>query len=635
TIKGFFEDPQMGTPFMEIKRACIATSAFADLEKIACDLAVEQGESAESFYGNLNMLRLVEANINLSEEAKAAGLDSQDLTRIISENTTWGATTSGMFSATTLTGYAMLVIIIGSAIMGVFALLLFIVALVICVHAISTSIEENYADYGTLKALGIPHRTLSQILVIEYSGVSFIGLCVGLALSSVLTPLALPFFAQLTGVLAVHKGITPLALGCIIVLAILVVGATTLKARKLSRISPLRAFRGGSTEVHFTSLLMRPVTGKLLELQLALRALISAKRRYIGLLTCAIFLCSFIVLVFGVGGSLGSQGSALDTFGMWRSDVSVCLKSDDITKEEVEQVITKHASITRSWQEVFTMVNLGGESRSFVGLSDLDLIEKVSEGRAPKLDNEAIIGPNLARSLGLTIGDEFVITVDGSPRTLIITGIISAMFNAGYGTILTYDGFCEAFNKDPLDPAVGYQYSLENPNDAEEVRQALEAEFGEAIDARPSGLFSDTTDMVELIQTLFISLAYGMTVVAAMLAFLAVSLITGRMFSAERHDLGVYRALGFTSRTLRLQFALRFFLVSFAGCALGASLTLLGGGWLVSQLFGMFGITHFELEVTPIIVSILTVGFAVVFFAAAYFSARAIKRINVRELVVE
>ena len=77
-----------------------------------------------------------------------------------------------MFASDTLVGYAMMVVVIGGAVMGVYALLLFAIALIICTHTVSTSIEEGYADYGTLKALGLPNRALRGMLVVEYAGVS-------------------------------------------------------------------------------------------------------------------------------------------------------------------------------------------------------------------------------------------------------------------------------------------------------------------------------------------------------------------------------------------------------------------------------------------------------------------------------
>lgn len=634
TIAAFFEDPQLGTPFMEVKRCLLAPGDIDGMGDDIDALTLESGAPSDVFTSKQQAYRIVQMNVDLTEEARAAGLGPNDLTRIISEETSWGKSTSGLFSATTLTGYAMMVVVIGSAVCGVFALLLFVIALVICTHAVSTSIEQDYADYGTLKALGVSCPVLSSVLVIEYAGASLLGLAAGSGLSLVLVPVALPFFTQLTGVLAAHGGVSLPAVACLALLMALVVGVVAFKARKLSRISPLVAFRGGASDVRFASRLARPVTGSPLDLQVAMRAVVSAKRRYVGLLACSFVLCAFIVLVFGIGGTLGAPGAAYTTFGMWKSDVSV-RATGEVDFDEVERFIEESSPVEKSWKELFTMVNLDGESRSFVGLSDLSLIQDVVEGRAPRLDNEVLIGPNLASSMGLEVGDEFVIEVAGEERTLIVCGFLSGMFNAGYGSVLTYDAFCTLFGEDSDDETVARQYALADPDAADDVRRGLEQRFGDAVDVRPTGLFTDTDDMITLIQTLFITMAYLMALVAATLAFLAVSLITGRMFTAERQDLGVYRALGFTSNRLRRQFALRFFIVALLGCLLGATAAAASGGWLMSQLFGMFGVTRFVLDTNPLMVAALTVGLALVFLAAAFVSARKIKRVDVRELVAE
>ena len=39
------------------------------------------------------------------------------------------------------------------------------------------------------------------------------------------------------------------------------------------------------------------------------------------------------------------------------------------------------------------------------------------------------------------MGDELTVDgADGKERRFVVSGLLSAMFNAGYGTILTYDG---------------------------------------------------------------------------------------------------------------------------------------------------------------------------------------------------
>lgn len=637
SIVGFYEDPQMGSPFIEIKRYLVAERTFDEVAA-EVDAATLDGGRQELFssQGKLASSRMAELNVRLTDEARAAGTTSSDLARIIAEKVAWGNTASGMFASDTLVGYAMMVVVIGGAVMGVFALLLFAIALIICTHTVSTSIEEGYADYGTLKALGLPNRALRGMLVVEYAGVTLAGLAVGLTLGSVLVPFALPFFAQLTCVLASNAAPPAAAIALLAVLLALVAAVVALKTGKLARISPLVAFRGGAADVRFRSRGERPLGGSHLSLQLAVRAIMSAKRRYVGLAGCACVLCAFIVLVFGIGGTLRGENAAQDAFGMWESDLSITIASPDVDFAEVERVIEEASPIEKSWQEAFTMVSFGGESHSFAGLSDLTLVQGVTEGCLPAHDNEALIGVNLAKSMDLRVGDELVVDgADGEERRFVVCGLLSAMFNAGSGTILTYDGVRDLAGtaEDAAEPS--RQYQLADPDAADEARAAVEARFGDAVDTRATGMFADTTGMIGIIQQLFTFMGYAMAGVAAVLAFLAVSLIIGRMFTAERHDLGVYLALGFTSRALRLQFALRFFLVALVGCALGATAATLGGGWLMGQLFGLFGVSRFAIDTNPLMVGGLTLGLALVFLVAAYASARKVRRVDVRELVAE
>ena len=637
SIVGFYEDPQMGSPFIEIKRYLVAERTFDEVAA-EVDAATLDGGRQELFssQGKLASSRMAELNVRLTDEARAAGTTSSDLARIIAEKVAWANTASGMFASDTLVGYAMMVVVIGGAVMGVFALLLFAIALIICTHTVSTSIEEGYADYGTLKALGLPNRALRGMLVVEYAGVSLAGLAVGLTLGSVLVPFALPFFAQLTCVLASNAAPPAAAIALLAVLLALVAAVVALKTGKLARISPLVAFRGGAADVRFRSRGERPLGGSHLSLQLAVRAIMSAKRRYVGLAGCACVLCAFIVLVFGIGGTLRGENAAQDAFGMWESDLSITLASPDVDFAEVERVIEEASPIEKSWQEAFTMVSFGGESHSFAGLSDLTLVQGVTEGRLPAHDNEALIGVNLAKSMDLRVGDELVVDgADGEERRFVVCGLLSAMFNAGSGTILTYDGVRDLAGTAEEAAEPSRQYQLADPGAADEARAAVESRFGDAVDTRSTGMFADTTSMIDLIQQLFTVMGYAMAGVAAALAFLAVSLIIGRMFTAERHDLGVYLALGFTSRALRLQFALRFFLVALVGCALGATAATLGGGWLMGQLFGLFGVSRFAIDTNPLMVGGLTLGLALVFLVAAYASARKVRRVDVRELVAE
>ena len=636
-VAGFVEDPQMGTAFMESNRYLVAPETLdvllRDVE--AFERASDDG-SASVFDKSSQTYRAREIDVFMTDAARNAGATPIDLTRAIAEGTSWGSAAPAIFSSSTLMGYSMMVVVIGSAFMAAFACLLFVVALVICTHTISSSIEERYADYGTMKALGIPQCTIAGVLVGEYAVVTLAGFAAGFALGSALAPIALPLFAPITGVLATSNRAPFEAAALLAALLAFVAAAVAFKTRKLARISPLSAIRGGTGDVSFASRAARTVTGRCLGLQLALRGVVSAKRRYVGLVACSLLLCAFVALVLGIGQTLNKPGATYDVFGMWSGDVSAAIKSPDVDASEVDEAIASASPIEKSWREAFTMINYDGESRAFVGLTDVSVVKGVAEGRAPQHDNEVLVGANLAAEMGLGVGDELQAEgTDGKTRTYIVCGTLASMLNAGYGCILTFDAVCDLKGMDPAEENAAYQYKLADPGKGDQARDLLEERFGSDVDASPSGLFEDTGDMIKLIQSIFIGMAYAMAAVAVLLVFLSVSLIIGRLFSAERHDLGVYRALGFTAASLRAQFALRFFFVSLIGCALGATAAMLGGGWLMSRLFGLFGLTRFSLDVSPVLVVGLTLGLSLVFLVAAYASACKVKRVDVRELVAE
>ena len=144
------------------------------------------------------------------------------------------------------------------------------------------------------------------------------------------------------------------------------------------------------------------------------------------------------MLVFGIGGTLRGENAAQDAFGMWESNLSITLASPDVDIAEVERVIEESSPIEKSWQEAFAMVSFGGESHSFGRPQPtLTLVQGVTEGRLPEHDNEALVGTNLAKTMGLRVGDELTVDgADGKERRFVVSRLLSAMFNAGYGTVL-------------------------------------------------------------------------------------------------------------------------------------------------------------------------------------------------------
>ncbi|WP_251179006.1 ABC transporter permease [Adlercreutzia agrestimuris] len=638
-IAGFYEDPQLGTPFMETKRYLLSPATFECLlARVEETDATGAGVASGAMSMEKEAYPIREINVTLTPEARAKGVDGQVLAERIAKETSWGASEHVIFSRQTLSGYGLLVVQVITAVLAVFALLLFVVALILCLHMASSSIQSGFADWGALKGAGLPRKMLRQALVVQYSLSAFMGLAFGFIGGCLLEPFFWPVFLLVTGVRAVSASFPWLAISSCAALLVALVACIAVKARSIGRITPLEALRQGDGDVRFSPRGASEISGNYLNASLAWRAIVSEKGRYAGIGVCSLLLCAFVALCFGIGGAVTGEDAVYKAFGVWKSDGSVRFDEQNVSFDEVRDTIEDVSPIALEWEEGAVMLNLDGEARTFVGLSDMDVLDEsfIASGRAPKHANEALVGLSLARSMGLSVGDELrVLKSDGSERDFIVSGLLSSVLNGGTGVVLTYDGFRDLVGSESNAAGISIQYKLSDPSKADDVVAALADRFGDSVDTELTGLFGSSTGMLLLIRDMLTTLGYAMSALALALACIAVMLISRRTLLSERRDLGIYLAMGFTVRSLRASFTLRFLIVSAAGALIGAAITMATGGALISALFSLFGVGAFELVLPPWEAMGISMAFAFVFALSAYVFSRGIKDVSVQELVLE
>lgn len=638
-VAAFYEDPQLGTPFMEMKRYLLSSGTFDELlaeieETAASDVGVASGAtSAEK-----EAYPIREINVVLTPEARSQGIDGHDLTQLIDDGTSWGESAHTLFSRQTLAGYSLLVVQVITAVLAVFSLILFVVALILCLHTASSNIQSSYADWGVLKGVGLPRNALRRALVMQYAFAALVGLASGFVAGCLLEPLFWPAFLLITGILVVEASFPWVGLCCCAVLLAALMACVAVMARKIGRITPLAALRQGDGDIRFSPRGASTISGNRLRASLAWRAIVSEKGRYLGIGICSLLLCAFVAMCFGIGGAVAGDDAMYKAFGVWKSDGSVRFDAQEVSLDEVRETIEGISPITREWEESAAVLNLSGEACTFIGLSDTGVLEEASivSGRAPKHANEALVGLSLARAKGLSVGDELQVEKgDGEERTYIVSGLLSSVLNGGNGVVLTHEGFQELveLGADAMD--VSRQYQLADPDKAEETVEALASRFGDSVDTELTGLFGSSTNMLLLCRDMLTIMGYVMSAFAMALACVAVMLISRRTLLSERRDMGVYRAMGFTVASLRASFALRFLGVSAVGALAGSALTMAAGGALISSLFGLFGVGAFSLALPVWEALAISAAFALVFALSAFGMSRRIKDVSIRELVVE
>ena len=638
-VAGFYEDPQMGTPFMETKRYLLSAGTF---EKLLAEIEMTGASGAGVSSGAVAMEKeaypIREINVMLTPEARSQGIDGHDLTQMIDEGTSRGASAHTLFSRQTLSGYTLMVVQVITVVLAAFALILFVVALILCLHTASSSIQSSYADWGVLKGVGLPRNGLRRALVMQYALSALIGLALGFLAGCLLEPLFWPAFLPITGILVVEASFPWAAIGCCAALLAALMACVAVMARKIGRITPLAALRQGDGDIRFSPRGASAISGRRLKTSLAWRAIISEKGRYAGIGICSLLLCAFVALCFGIGGAVAGDDAVYKAFGVWKSDGSVRFDGQEVSLDEVRETIEGVSPITREWEEGAAVLNLNGEACTFVGLSDTGVLEEASivSGRAPKHDNEALVGLSLARTKGLSVGDELEVEKgDGEERTYIVSGLLSSVLNSGNSVVLTYEGLQELAAPESEGADVSRQYQLADPDKADEVAEALASRFGDSVDTESTGLFGSATNMLLLVRDMLTVIGYAMSAFALVLACVAVMLTSRRTLLSERRDMGIYRAMGFTAASLRASFALRFLVVSAVGALAGSALTMAAGGALISTLFSLFGVGAFSLALPAWEALAISAAFALAFALSAFGMSRRIKEVSVRELVVE
>ena len=173
-------------------------------------------------------------------------------------------------------------------------------------------------------------------------------------------------------------------------------------------------------------------------------------------------------------------------------------------------------------------------------------------------------------------------------------------------------------------------YILEDKSQGENIAKILNQQYGEILTAD----FHETS-MDDEYQFAIHAMTLVVYTFSAIFAMVVIHMVCSKAFLKERRDIGSYKALGFTSRKLRLQFAVRFFIISVLGSAAGGVLAAVFAGKMLSSILRMIGISSFQVtfRVTTFAIPMILTG--VCFFLFAYLSSWKIKKVEVRELITE
>ena len=602
-VKGYFEDPFMGSSMIGMKGFLICQ---LDHDEIT-EMIVNAGNDGLARSGHM-------LHIFQTEESS---LSAAQWNAALNQNTSLPHYVEFTHSQAAISGFMLTLQNVFTAFLLAFAAILAAVSLVVLGHSMGSAIEQDYVNMGILKTMGFTSRKLREIQLLQYLTGIIPGLAGGLLLALPAARVICQMTVATTGLLMPSNLPAGLCLLALAILLLLLVGFLWLKTGRVRRISPMQAIRDGADSPFAVKGGKSLLRQKGLGFWLALRQLLTGRKRYLGAGLVALLLVFFASMIGRVDAWLGSKGEGLmDAFNP--ADLHIAAQPmSEATIENVEQVIREYTGIADQYMLAMPSVSAQGVDYTANVITQPERFHLLM-GRTCENPDQVVLTEFTAADLGVSIGDAITLTGNLGSREFTVSGIYQCANDMGANLGLSREGY----NRISAEGENIWctHYFLEDESLQPEVMKALEDAFGGDVYLHENswpGLYGILSAMRLL--TIFLY-------VIVLVFVLATTLLTAsRLLAAEQKDFGIFKTIGFTGRQLRFSFALRFGIAAFLGSALGTALSAFLTDPLAAALMRMEGISNFSSH--PSVSAVLLPG-AVVVLAFVLFAYLAAKRIN-------
>ncbi|MEO3944369.1 FtsX-like permease family protein [Gorillibacterium sp. CAU 1737] len=614
-IKGFIQEPFVGAYFIGIKSLFITEDDYSELKA-----RVDSETEAVQLLLDYRLLHIFQA-------------DSSELTVPQFKKQLHAETGFLDYSFATLLKedsirYSQIFTKIGAGILTAFVILLFLIVIIIIGHSISTGIEMDSVNIGVLKSQGFTKGKLRQVLTLQYLSAQLIGAVMGNLAAIPLIKWLGRIFQPITGMLATADVAVVKSWG--MSLAILLLGSLFVfgKTARVGAITPLRAIAGDREPIYFDSRLNLAVTKRGLDALIAFRQFTSDKKQYAALLIIVGILVYFMISMTLLTQSMTPQ-SVRESYGNFQSDVALTLNNRFTLDQTaaLEEEIGKLSPVKSSLYTANFYLTVDGSEYHTTLYNDPTKIKSVTKGRAPLYDNEIVVTEVLAGELGKALGDTVTISYRSGKADYLISGYYESMNDVGRSLAMSLAGGERIY---PMKAQEGH-IQLAKPDEKEAVISMLNDRFGTVLTSKDA---EDGMD-VDLISTALDGVTMFIFAVSVVFAFVVVFMVCNRTFLKERPNIGIYKAMGFTSVRLRLQFALRFLLISAMGSVIGILASGMLSNRMISTLLRSLGITNFKASYTLFSLFFPAMLIGLCFFVFAYLASAKIKHVTPKELIVE
>ncbi|HZK34858.1 MAG TPA: FtsX-like permease family protein [Bacillota bacterium] len=618
TIKGFIED---------------AYFSSAETGLLGLYLPHETYQKVTSELSDTNRATLIFANLKKVNKEVETGIKNLTQAEDLSSSSDF---TNALFSLDL--SLVKLSRIMMASIVSVMVIAFSAIISAVCLFAvrfrIGNSIEDDTTKIGALKAIGYTSGQIILSVVIQFISIAFVGSIIGILLSYLTTPALSDVFAQQSGLKWVQG--FDLAISCIslFIILLIVTNVAAIAARRISKLNPIVALRGGITTHSFRKNHIPLSTAKgSLSIVLAIKSMLQNIKQsiMIGVIITAVTFASTFAVVMFYNTAIDNTAFA-ETPGLEISDIMTILKADTDPRQFIDN-IRKMDDVRKAQFIDEAKVDIDNNSVSVYIMDDYSTKEtnSVYEGRYPLHSNEIVIAGHFADMIDKTIGDRVTVKVGDTEDNYLITGLSQGANMGGMNASITRDGLLK------LSPGFKQQtlqiYLNEGTNTGEYVK---------TIERLYDAQLLVTIDMDQQMQIgmgAYISIVSKIGVAILIVTIAVVILILYFVISSSvirrKRELGIYKAIGFTTPQLMHQLSLSFLPPILLGVVIGSIIGITQTNAIMSVAQRSMGIMKASYIITPVYIALFGVCIVIISYLTSMLITSPIRKISAYAQVTE
>lgn len=481
-------------------------------------------------------------------------------------------------------------------VVGVF---LIIVSFVVLKHTIGFTIAEEFREIGVMKAIGMKNSSIRTLYLIKYFAITVVGSALGFVLSIPFSDMMLKSVSESMYLESENN----LFVG--LLCSLLVVGLTLIfcwsSTSKIKKLTPIDAVRNGQTGERFRKKSLMHLSKSKLSSGtfLATNDIVSAPKKYSVITAVFAILIMLVMVLANTANTLKSENT-LTLIGCIASDAYIL--SEPKNMGEIEEILAENDMLgTVREEKVYSLGAIIGNEKttlSFQHSADTNAADYVyGEGVAPENENEISISYITSEEFGVGIGDEITLIVDGEEKICMVTALHQTMNMMGKVNRVHQDFDVSSFESTS---SLGYQIDFDDELTKDELNDRIEKLkdiFGEEDVKNSAEMARDTLGAAETMETV-----KNLTLVIVLFIVILVAVLMERSFiSAEKAEIALMKAIGFSNKSIIWHHTLRFAMVALIASLIAATLCLPVTHLAIDPIFGMMGaVSGVSYEIVPL-----------------------------------